>query len=198
MKTVVSCIALVCLACVAANAHAQSPNTSAIVVIVSDQSGAVVADAKVSVINTLTGDVREAPSGSEGSSTCPAPSLTGIYKVTVSKQGFGDEERNDVTLRGGETATLRVKLLVGAEKSEVTVYRTAAGVRADPQIGRRNDAAQIDQTPILGRKVTSVPPRSGAAPGDGQEASHGLHLDDDDILDDQIDAVARLQRHSFV
>ena len=157
MKTVVSCLAFMSLTCVAANAHAQSPNTSAIVVIVSDQSGAVVADAKVSVINTLTGDVREAPSGSEGSSTFPAPSLTGIYKVTVSKQGFGDEERNDVTLRGGETATPRVKLLVGAEKSEVTVYGTAAGVRADPQIGRRNDAAQIDQTPILGRKVTTLP-----------------------------------------
>ena len=30
-------------------------------------------------------------------------------------------------------------------------------MRADPQIGRRNDSAQIDETPILGRKVTSLP-----------------------------------------
>jgi len=30
-------------------------------------------------------------------------------------------------------------------------------VRADPQIGRRLDSAQIDETPILGRKVTTLP-----------------------------------------
>ena len=54
----------------------------------------------------------------------------------------------------GETATLRVKLLVGSEKSEVTVYGTTAGVRADAQIGRRLDSPTIDETPILGRKIT--------------------------------------------
>ena len=75
----------------------------------------------------------------------------------MSKEGFGNEERKDIALRSGETATLKVKLLVGSEKAEVTVYGTAEGVRADPQIGRRLDSAQIDETPILGRKVTSLP-----------------------------------------
>ena len=75
----------------------------------------------------------------------------------MSKQGFGTEERNDVTLRAGETATLKVKLLVGTEKTEVTVYGTTEGVRADPQIGRRLDSATIDETPILGRKITTLP-----------------------------------------
>ena len=55
------------------------------------------------------------------------------------------------------TATLRVKLLLGSEKAEVTVYGTTEGVRADPQIGRRLDSGQIDETPILGRKVTTLP-----------------------------------------
>src|SRR5204862_6206495 len=49
------------------------------------------------------------------------------------------------------------KLLVGSEKAEVTVYGTAEGVRADPQIGRRLDGPQIDEVPILGRKVTTLP-----------------------------------------
>ncbi|MGH9140671.1 MAG: carboxypeptidase-like regulatory domain-containing protein, partial [Vicinamibacterales bacterium] len=136
---------------------AQSPNTSTILVLVTDQSGAVVAGAKVSVTNNQTGASREATSGSDGASTMPALSLTGTYTVNVSKQGFGSEERNDVTLRAGETATLRVKLLVGSEKSEVTVYGTAAGVRADPQIGRRLDSATADETPILGRKISTLP-----------------------------------------
>jgi hypothetical protein len=136
---------------------AQSPNTSTIVVLVTDQSGAVIADAKVSVTNNQTGAVRESVSGSDGSATVPALSLTGTYTVGVSKQGFGSEERKDVTLRAGETATLKVKLLVGSEKTAVTVYGTTEGVRADPQIGRRIDSPQIDETPILGRKVSTLP-----------------------------------------
>jgi hypothetical protein len=138
-------------------AAAQSPNTATMIVLVVDQTGAVVKDAKVSVMNAATGAVREAVSGSDGSATVPALSLTGTYSVTVSKEGFGNEELKDITLRSGETATLKVKLLVGAEKAEVTVYGTAEGVRADPQIGRRLDSQQIDETPILGRKASTVP-----------------------------------------
>ena len=136
---------------------AQSPNTATMIVVVVDHSGASVKDAKVSVVNTATGAVRESVSGNDGSATIPALSLTGSYRVDVSKAGFGNEELEGITLRAGETATLNVKLLLGAEKAEVTVYGTAEGVRADPQIGRRLDSGQIDETPILGRKVTTLP-----------------------------------------
>ena len=137
--------------------YAQSPNTSSIVVRVTDQSGAMVADAKVSVMNNQTGAVRESISAADGSAIVSALPLTGSYTVGVSKQGFGSEERNDVALRAGETATLRVTLLVGSEKSEVTVYGTTQGVRADAQIGRRLDRPAIDETPILGRKISTLP-----------------------------------------
>src|SRR4051812_35746680 len=92
---------------------AQSPNTATIIVIVTDQTGAVVKDAKVSVANRATGAEREATSSSEGSATVPGLPLTGSYTVSVSKAGFGAEERTGITLRAGETATLTVKLLVG-------------------------------------------------------------------------------------
>ena len=141
-----------------APAFAQSsPNTSTVVVLVTDQSGAVVNDARVTVTNDQTGAVRESTSGVDGSATFPALSLTGTYSVTVAKSGFATEEHKDVSLRAGETATLRVKLVIGSEKSEVTVYGTNAGVRADPQIGRRLDSPAVDETPILGRKITTLP-----------------------------------------
>jgi hypothetical protein len=126
-------------------------------VLVTDQSGAVVKDARISVTNNQTGALREALSATDGSASIPALSLTGTYTVHVSKQGFGDEERSDITLRAGETATLKVKLLVGPEKTEVTVYGTAEGVRADAQIGRSLETHQIDEIPILGRKTTTLP-----------------------------------------
>jgi hypothetical protein len=148
---------LALLAFAAMPAAAQSPNTASMIVVVVDQNGAVVPDAKVSVVNNATGDAREAVSGSDGLATVPALSLTGTYTVGVSKEGFGSEERTDITLRAGETATLKVTLLVGSEKAEVTVFGTSEGVRADPQIGLPLRSTQIDETPILGRKATTLP-----------------------------------------
>jgi hypothetical protein len=150
-------LVLITIAGMAAPAGAQSPHTSAINVIVTDPSGAVITDARVSVINEQTGALREAASSSDGNSTFPALSLTGTYTVTVTKNGFSTEERHGITLRAGETATLRVRLLVGGEKSEVTVYGTNEGVRADPQIGQRLDSPAIDEIPIPGRKITTLP-----------------------------------------
>src|ERR1051326_9029122 len=136
---------------------AQSPNTAALVVVVSDPTGAVVKGAKVSVVNSATGAVREATTAADGSTTIAALPLTGKYKIDVSKEAFGNQELTDVDLRSGETATIRVTLQVGPAHAEVTVIGTAEGVRTDPEIGRSIDGPQIDETPILGRKLSSVP-----------------------------------------
>ena len=138
-------------------AAAQSPNTATMIVVVNDQSGAVITDARVSVVNTATGDSREAVSGTDGTATFPALSLTGTYTVTVAREGFGSEERKDLALRSGETATLKVTLLAGSQSAEVTVYGTTEGVRADPQIGLALNTEQLNETPLLGRKVSTVP-----------------------------------------
>ena len=80
------------------------------IVVVEDQAARVVKDAKVSVSNTATGATREAVSGSDGSATFAALSLTGNLPVSVSKAGFGNEDGQRLALRAGETATLKVKL----------------------------------------------------------------------------------------
>jgi outer membrane receptor protein involved in Fe transport len=150
-------LALTLLAGLSAPALAQTPNTSTVVVVVTDQSGGVMKDANVSLTNDQTGSVRQAVSADDGRATFPALSLTGSYTLNVSKAGFGAEERRGITLRAGETATVKVKLLVGSERAEVTVYGTNQGVRADAQIGQRLDSQAIDETPILGRKITTLP-----------------------------------------
>ncbi len=145
------------LLCAFIGASAQSPNTATMMVVVNDQNGAVIRDAKVSVVNTATGASREAVSGDDGAATFAALSLTGKYKVTVTREGFGNEERDGLTLRSGETATVKVMLQAGSQNAEVTVYGTAEGVRADPQIGLPLPSNQIDETPILGRKTSALP-----------------------------------------
>ncbi|HEX6973345.1 MAG TPA: TonB-dependent receptor, partial [Vicinamibacterales bacterium] len=157
MRALVRLVVLAVLALVPAPTFAQSPNTATVLVLVSDQAGAAVPEAAVTVTNVETGAVRAAVSGSDGSATLAGLPLTGRYTVSVAKAGFANEERQDIGLRAGETATLKVRLVVGAARAEVTVYGTTEGVRADPQIGGRLDSRQIDETPILGRKVTSLP-----------------------------------------
>jgi hypothetical protein len=152
-----SLLLLALFALVAVPLVAQSPNTASMIVVVLDQNGAVVPGARVSVVNNATGATREVVSSSDGSATVTALSVMGTYTVNVSKEGFGKEELKDVSLRSSETATVRVKLLVGAQEAEVTVFGTTEGVRSDPQIGRRLDSPQIDETPILGRKASTLP-----------------------------------------
>src|SRR3954469_25598729 len=97
--------------------RAQSPNTGTMNVVVVDQTGAVVKDARVSVVNTATGAVRDVTSGDEGSATVSGLSLTGEYLVTVSKPGFTADDVTGLTLRSGETATVKVKLVASGGKS---------------------------------------------------------------------------------
>src|SRR5262245_60771063 len=141
----------------ASAAAAQSPNTGSLVVVAVDQSGAVMPGATVSVTNAQLGNRREAVTGGDGTVTITALPLTGTFTVAVAKTGFTTETVKQLALRGGETATVRVKLNATGGRSEVTVYGTSQGPRADPQIGRRFDSTRIDETPILGRKITSLP-----------------------------------------
>ncbi|MEP6782851.1 MAG: TonB-dependent receptor, partial [Acidobacteriota bacterium] len=145
------------LSFVASAAYAQSPNTAGIVVAVVDQSGAVVKDAAVTTINSATGSSRAAVSDDRGLATINALPLTGAYTINVVKPGFTAEDVTDLTLRAQETATVKITLVASGGKTEVVVYGTTQGVRADAQIGRRLDSATIDETPILGRKVTTLP-----------------------------------------
>lgn len=136
---------------------AQSPNTATLVITVVDQNDAVLPGASISVVNTANGSTRNAVSSADGSSTIAALSLTGAYKVSVTRAGFAGNNVAGLTLRGGETVTVKVKLMVSGENSVVTVFGTAEGVRADPQIGRVLESRQIDDTPILGRKFSTLP-----------------------------------------
>ena len=93
----------------ATTARAQSPNTAALVVVVADQSGAVVPGATIVAANLQAGVSRNAESGRDGAATFSALPITGSYRVTVSRQGFSADAVENVVLRAGETATVKVK-----------------------------------------------------------------------------------------
>ena len=96
LKKVVLTLAMCALAM---PAFAQSPNNAGILVVVVDQSGAVVKDAKVTIVNTATGASREGMSGAEGTVNMPALPLDGSYKISVSKPGFTADDVTGLKLR---------------------------------------------------------------------------------------------------
>ena len=49
----------------------------------------------------------------DGSVTVPALSLTGTYTVAVSREGFGNQEREGITLPTSFTATVNAELSIG-------------------------------------------------------------------------------------
>ncbi len=138
-------------------AFAQSPNNAGVLVVVVDQSGAVVKDAKITIVNTATGATREVVSGAEGTANIAALPLDGTYKISVTKAGFTADDVTGLRLRASEVSTVRIKLVASGGKSEVTVYGTEQGVKATSQVGRAFDSATLDETPILGRKATTIP-----------------------------------------
>ena len=146
------------LLAVAVPVSAQTPNTATMIVVVVDQSGAVVRDAKVTVTNTATGAVREVVSGLEGAATIPALSMTGEYRVSVAKTGF---TADDVT--GPHASRRRDRDRQGEARGERRQERSHGlrHVRNGSRPTRRSavslDSETIDETPILGRKVSTLP-----------------------------------------
>jgi hypothetical protein len=136
---------------------AQTIDTATVRGQVVDQNRAAIVGAEIVLTNELTGLRREARTDGEGYYTIPNLPLTGKYKLTVSGQGFAGNELNGIELRAGEAASLDVTLVPEGSHSEITVRGTTEGVQSDTaQLSTRLDLPKIDNTPVLGRKLTNL------------------------------------------
>jgi outer membrane receptor protein involved in Fe transport len=149
---------LVLLILATAAVQAQTPGIGAIRGKIVDAAGAPVAGAEVTVASEATGFARSTRSDAGGNYTLPELPLTGTYKLSVAHEGMSPQERTGLQLRGGQTAAIDVVLNPAAVEAAITVFGTAAGVQTgSPQLGNRFDAEKIQETPLIGRKLTSLP-----------------------------------------
>ncbi|HEX2642827.1 MAG TPA: TonB-dependent receptor, partial [Thermoanaerobaculia bacterium] len=146
------------LAFAAPAVRAQTPGNGALRGRIRDDAGNPVAGAEVTVVNEATGFTRTAQTDAGGTYAIPQLPLTGSYRITIRREGFAPQERADLVLRAGETASIDAALAVERVEAEVTVFGTAEGVQSDsPQLGTHFDTQKIEETPVLGRKLTSLP-----------------------------------------
>lgn len=122
---------------------------------VTDPSGAVVSDAKVSITNTATGQNVELTSNSAGAfSTGPLP--PGTYKVQVAAKGFSTVSQT-VVVQVGNTATVNPKLAVGQESTVVEVQGSTVQVNTEQAtVQGVLTSAQIENLPVNGRNFLDL------------------------------------------
>ena len=117
------------LACVGLYAQANSDLTG----IVTDQTGAVIAGAKIALTDTATNDVHTTTSSGTGlydvAGLNPA-----TYNLKVTAKGFEAYVQNGIVIATSATVRADIKLTVGAETQTVTVQADALTVQADSNV----------------------------------------------------------------
>ncbi len=132
---------------VAAHAFAQSDRGS-ITGTVTDPTGAVVPNAKITATSLDTAEVREATSGDEGGYTLPEL-RAGRWRVSVEAQGFKTVTVEDYKVAVQVTHSLDFKLEIGAVADVVTVT-------SEQQAAIQTDTA-VRQTNVNERQVKELP-----------------------------------------
>jgi len=123
--------------------------------IVTDESGAVIPNARVAVTNVDTKVTREAQTNGEGQYRVPYLS-PGKYLVIVERQNFSRAEL-EVNLTLGLTATVNVTLKAGTVQETVIV--TASGIELERQTASLGNVLvnqQIIELPLLDRNPYSL------------------------------------------
>jgi len=153
-----------------APAFAQTLTTSAIAGTVTDPTGGVVPNAKVTVTSVGTNSVRTTVTNPEGNYT--VWQLTpGDYRVRVEASGFRAEERGPISLIVSQTATVNISLEVGKSTEVVEVSAAAELIQTtNPNTTRTVTATQISELPNPGGDLTYL---AQVAPGALMNSSGG-------------------------
>ena len=147
---------LVALVSVALSAGAQV-NTAGVVGTITDPSGAVVANAAVTIKNVDTGIIRTAQAGSNGDYLFTLLQV-GTYQVSVEAKGFKAFVAKDVTLAVGDRARIDVKLQVGGAAETVAVSASSApALDTDTStVGALLPSQILSDMPLNGRNLTDL------------------------------------------
>ncbi|MBB5058686.1 outer membrane receptor protein involved in Fe transport [Granulicella aggregans] len=123
---------------------------------VTDNSGAVIPNATVTITNVDTGAVKTAPSTSAGEFLFQDLPL-GTYSVVVSSPGFSTVKTDKVNVSAGVIFTLPVKLSISS--SATTIEVEASAIALDTTSTVQNtviDSKTVEDIPLNGRDFTQM------------------------------------------
>ena len=149
---------LACLLVVIASASlvfAQGGATGTILGTITDQSGAVVPNATVQIMNVGTGITQQARTTGSGDYSAPLP--PGTYRVTVEASGFQKAVVDNIGLTVAQQARVNVVMKPGQVTEVVEVSGTAAALDTDSSaVSQLVSSKQVEELPLNGRNFLSL------------------------------------------
>ena len=174
-RTLVGCVAaLVTLFIVLPMTFAQHTE-GRVTVFVTDQQGAVIPQADVTLTDLATNDVRHATTTDSGTYSFVNLSV-GTYKLSVSKTGFSTRTYENVIVQQTQNTDVKATLGVATQQETVQVEAIAPVVESTSNaISNVIDPKQVEDLPITGRDVTQLARLGpGFAGTPGSSANSGM------------------------
>lgn len=155
LKQCVLVMALLLLVLAPTNADAQTTN-AAIVGDVSDESGALVPGANVTVTNLSTGVQREIQTNERGAYRA-YPVQPGTYDVAASSEGFKTRLRTGIVVEVAATVKVDLSLELGQVTETVEVTGQIPVLQTqDASVGGTVTTTEIERIPVNGRNYTRL------------------------------------------
>jgi hypothetical protein len=136
--------------------NAQTSTQGSIAGTVTDPTGAVVSGASIAITNTATNAQFKATADSSGYFNAPLLE-PGVYKVTVSAQGFAGYTANSVLVVVGQVTSLQPHLALASAKSEVIVTEQTPVMNLEsPDFSETLSQRAIANIPINNRRWSAL------------------------------------------
>jgi hypothetical protein len=143
------------IAAIATTAHAQSVSGT-ILGTVTDSSGAVISNVKVTVTNEGTGLTRTVTTDNSGDFVVPSVP-TGRYTVVAELAGFKTLAMSNIEVGVDQRARIDLKLEVGALTESVTIEAVSPLVQtSSSELGTTVGNEQIEALPLNGRNFVNL------------------------------------------
>ena len=124
--------------------------------VVTDPTGAVLANIPVVITNTATGQERTATTNTQGEYTAPELPV-GIYTVSVKAPNFKESVSSNVDVHTATTETLNIQLQMGSASEQVTVAASEVQVQTDSAaLGDVVTGTQVRELPLNGRSFVQL------------------------------------------
>jgi Carboxypeptidase regulatory-like domain/TonB dependent receptor len=162
MKRLQFCLAVFAVLALSVSAFAQVQNGQ-FAGTVTDQTGAAIANAKVTVKNTSTDLTQSIATNSSGNYVIRELPV-GVYNLNVEAAGFKTVSNNGVTVNAGTIAHVDFKMQVGKASEVVEVTGAASDVNTeDSKLASTVNSTQINNLPLNGRNVFDLMQLSAGA-----------------------------------
>jgi hypothetical protein len=148
-------------------------STGSIVGSVTDSSGALLANATVSVTNSATGEKRSTTTSESGEYQV-LNLLPGQYQVAIEGKGFKLYIRDSVEVQVEQATRINAQMSLGAVTEQITVSDTAPIMQSESaSLGQVVEGRAVTEMPLNGRNVLAL---VGLVPGVVPQGSSGGNL----------------------